>query len=172
MVLALLAVVWIAVLAPPLLRRGAESRRADSITDFRRQLGVLQRTGPKVIAPAHSRLEGVPAVPAGNALLGAAGRSARVSPTRTPAPHSRTLQRRRNVLFGLSGSTAAFLLLGLVPHLHTLLALAALSGVLLAAYVAMLVRMRNVAAEREMKLTFLPGAAAAEGTVLLRRSAN
>ena len=169
MVLLLLAVVWSAVLAPPLLRRGAESRRADSIGDFRKQLGVLQRTGPKVIAPAHRRVEHRPA-PA------APARAAVTRPTR-PAPpmpgsRSKTLKRRRDVLVGLVGSTGLTLVVGVVPGMHLVLAVAGVLAALLVAYVAVLVRMRNAAAERDMKLRFLPGTAGADGAVLLRRSAN
>ncbi len=38
-------------------------------------------------------------------------------------------------------------------------------------YVSLLIRLRNLAAEREMKLRFLPGAPT-EPALLLRRSAN
>ena len=43
---------------------------------------------------------------------------------------------------------------------------------LFAVYVGVLIRMRNVAAEREMKVRFLPGAGPAVEPLLLRRSAN
>jgi len=49
---------------------------------------------------------------------------------------------------------------------------ALISGIALMAYVLLLVRLRNVAAEREMKLRFLPRTAAPEPALLLRRSAN
>ena len=188
MVLGLLAVVWIAVLAPPLLRKGAETRKADSIGDFRRQLVVLQRTGPSVIAPAHTRIDyerraamsaayqtpayQAPAGPAGR--VGPAGVLARRAGTARPAGsvRGRALRRRRNVLLGLVASTLLFIVLGAVPGMHVLLAGAAVFAVMLAGFVALLVNMRNAAAEREMKLTFLPGAPAYEGGPLLRRSAN
>jgi len=160
-VLGLLAVIWIAVLAPPLLRKGAESRRADSVGDFRRHLGVLQRTGPSLIAPAHTRLDPSDSRPAYRPSTGR-----RVAMART-----RTLRRRRNVLVGLSISTFFFLVLGVVPGMHVLLVVGAGFAVMLLAYMALLVRMRNVAAEREMKLTFLPGPAY-DAPALLRRSAN
>ena len=163
MVLMLLAVVWIAVLAPPLLKRGAESRRADSIGDFHRQLGVLRRTGPRAAGLAGYR---APARP------GVAGATYASQRTAVPVARSRTLKRRRDVLVGLVGSTVVFAGIGMVPRLHVVLAAAAITAVLLVAYVAMLVRIRNLAAEREMKLTFLPGGPALEGPPLLRRSAN
>ena len=49
LVLFILAAVWAAVLLPPWLQNRSESRPADSITSFRRQLSVLspfQRLGP------------------------------------------------------------------------------------------------------------------------------
>lgn len=160
MVLGLLAVIWIAVLAPPLLRKGAETRRADSVGDFRRHLRVLQRTGPSLIAPAHTRIDPYDPRSSGRA------RAQRVAVTR-----SRMLRRRRNVLVGLTLATVLFVGVGAVPGMHKLLAGAAAFGVLLIGYVVMLVRMRNLAAEREMKLTFLPGGGY-EAAALLRRSAN
>ena len=170
MVLGLLAVVWIAVLAPPLFRKGAETRKADSIGDFRRQLVVLQRTGPSVIAPANTRLDH---------RRGAA--PAYVEPA-TPIVRARRVgeglrsarRRRRNVLLTLGLTTFVLLAVGVAPGMHVLLVLAAVSIVLLVSYVAVLVRIRNAAAERDMKLSFLPGAPAYVGTAapLLRRSAN
>lgn len=179
MVLALLAVIWVAVLAPPLLRRGAESRRSDSVRDFRRHLGVLQRAAPGMIAPAHTRRGGSHYAPAlhGYAFAPprAPGRSGPARP-RVNLGRSRTLRRRRNVLGVLAGATVLLLVLGVIPSLHVMLAGAAVFAVLLMAYVAMLVRIRNLAAERDMKLTFLPNAAApagrADSGLLLRRSAT
>jgi len=170
-VLGLLAVVWIAVLAPPLLRKGAETRRADSIGDFRRQLVVLQRTGPSVIAPANTRLDNRRrgAVPT---YVAPATPVVRARPVREGLRSAR--RRRRNVLLTLGLTTFVLLAVGAVPGMHVLLVVAAVSIVLLASYVALLVRIRNAAAERDMKLSFLPGAPAYAGTgaPLLRRSAN
>jgi hypothetical protein len=188
-VLMLLAVIWVAVLAPPLLRRGAESRRSDSVGDFRRHLGVLQRTGPRLIPPAHTRVDGYapPSLGASPqrpslARAGAGSQTTSRRPTRmTPAPsahaqRARTLRRRRSVLTGLVASTFLLLVLGALPSLHVVLAGAALAGLCLVAYVALLVRMRNLAAERDMKLTFLPAsgrsAGRPEAALVLRRSAS
>jgi hypothetical protein len=44
--------------------------------------------------------------------------------------------------------------------------------VLFVVYVGVLIRMRNAAAEREMKVRFLPGTGPAVEPLLLRRSAN
>ena len=170
MVLGLLAVVWVAVLAPPLLRKGAETRKADSVGDFRRQLFVLQRTGPSVIAPANTRADNRPSSPAPYAGPAAVTRL----PRRTRQMTLTARRRRRNVLGTLTFTTVVLVVVGAVPGMHVLLAVAAVSAVLLGVYVALLVRLRNAAAEREMKLSFLPGPAAyaAPGAPLLRRSAN
>ncbi|MHB1854254.1 MAG: hypothetical protein ACYCS2_04265 [Acidimicrobiales bacterium] len=172
-VLSLLAVVWLAVLAPPLLRRGVETRRSDSVGDFRRHLGVLQRTGPNVIAPAHTRTaRQVPPYAPGLPV------SRRATPV-ARANRSQTLRRRRNVLLGLLATTVIFLAVGAMPGLHIVLTIATLSVLMLAGYVGMLIHMRNAAAERDMKLTFLPGAASMGPAVptvdpglFLRRSAT
>lgn len=46
MVLLIVAVLWLVVLGPGLVRRWAERRSTDSIGSFHRQLGILQRTRP------------------------------------------------------------------------------------------------------------------------------
>ena len=168
MVLLFLAVIWAMVLVPAFLRRQAEARQADSIVDFRRQLRVLQRTGPRTMSPAH-RLAPERPSPA-VALL--------TTPVQTwpGSRHSlrrqRTLSRRRDTFVFLLGGTLAFACLGAVPALRALWWLAAALGLLLAAYVTMLVRLRSLVAERETKLRFLPPRVAREPGLLLRRSAN
>lgn len=165
MVLLFLAAVWAVVLIPPLFRGRVESRSADSIGDFRRQLHVLQRTGPTPPAPRY---------------VGGGVAAGMVSPFRSPVAirspqalrRQRTLKRRRDVLLGLAGATVGSLLLGAIPAFHLLWVLTLLSGVALAGYVAMLVHMRNLAAERDMKLRFLPANGAPDAALLLRRSAN
>ncbi|MGH9061480.1 MAG: hypothetical protein ACRDZY_18490, partial [Acidimicrobiales bacterium] len=91
--------------------------------------------------------------------------------TRASSARARTLQRRRQVLYTLAGAFVATLVLGAIPSLHLIWWVTGLSGIMLAAYVGILVHLRNLAAEREMKLRFLP-ARSIEPTMLLRRSAN
>jgi hypothetical protein len=88
------------------------------------------------------------------------------------ARRARTLKRRRDVLFGLLGAMGGSLLLGFLPSLRVLWGLHVVLDLLFVGYVALLVRMRNVAAEREMKLRFIPSAPAPEPALLLRRSAH
>jgi hypothetical protein len=50
--LILVALLWIAVLAPGVITRFSERRSAGSIDSFHNRLHLLERTGPKLIAPA------------------------------------------------------------------------------------------------------------------------
>jgi type III secretory pathway component EscV len=75
------------------------------------------------------------------------------------------------VFTALLGTAAVSLLLGLVPAFRVLLLVHLVVDILLVAYVAMLVRQRTLAAEREMKVRFLPESRPME-PALLRRSVN
>jgi len=70
-------------------------------------------------------------------------------------------KRRRDVLFALLAGMAGSLLLSMVHGLGVMLAVHVVFDLLFLGYVALLVRMRNLSAEREMKLTFLPTGPAA-----------
>ncbi|HEX7277207.1 MAG TPA: hypothetical protein VF244_07510 [Acidimicrobiales bacterium] len=182
MVLLVLAVVWAAVLIPPALRARSEGRPSDSISNFRRQLAVLRRTGPKTsrgtdhwarpyaspsptlasvsrlhaaqMAPGRPRPYLAPA----GRLPGAPGGPGVPSRPRTAsAARSRTLRRRRDVLTGLAATVVITLLLAVVTGLASLFVLLhVLADVLLVAYVALLIHQRNAAAERDMNVRFLP----------------
>ena len=154
MLLLILAVAWAAVLVPPYLRARAEGRPADSIGSFRKQLRVLQRTAPTVVAPANTMRTRTMAVPHRQAMPGpssTASRYAFIDPRRV-----RTLKRRRDVFMSLLGAMGTTLVLGALPALRVLWALHLVLDVLFVVYVAALVRVRNIAAEREMKLRFMP----------------
>ena len=94
------------------------------------------------------------------------------------ASRSRTIRRRRDVLTALIVAVVATLALGLIPAFHVLLLAHVVADILLVAYVGLLVHQRNVAAERDMKVRFLPQAHRLEPALLraepalLRRSAN
>ena len=60
------------------------------------------------------------------------------------------------MLFTLLAGTIGSLLLGLIPGLSMMLFVCAGFVLLFAGYVGLLIRLRNLATEREMKLTFLP----------------
>ena len=160
MVLLVLAIVWAIVLLPPALRARAEGRPADSILHFRTQLTTLQKTGPR---RGHHG-----ALPATSAAATLQARAI----ARSSGP-SRVQKRRRDILVGLMAAMGISLVLGAIPGLHILLLVHLLADGLFVGYVALLVRMRNAVAEREMKLSFLPGSAPqVEPAFLLRSSAN
>lgn len=167
MVLLVLAVIWGAVLVPPMMRARSESRPADSIGNFRHQLSVLRRTGPTTVAPANPlRIPSYAAPTPAPTYAMARGYSA------AGARRARTLKRRRDVLFTLVVAMGVTLVLGLLPPFRALLGLHILCDLLFAGYVGMLVKARNEAAERDMKLRFLPAAGRPDNVLLLRRSAN
>ncbi len=170
MVLLLLVVMWVGA-GVYYFRGRPESRSADSIGSFRHQLRVLERTGPLAIDPAH-RLRDRQLPPLGPSAAPAIPASS-LSPSTTADRRRRTLKRRRDIFFGLCLGLVGSLLLGLIPGLQVMWILAAVLGAVLAAYTALLIQLRNRAAERAMKVRFLPGAGAgAEAALLLRRPAN
>jgi hypothetical protein len=94
------------------------------------------------------------------------------------AARSRTIRRRRDVLSALLVAVVATLTLGLLFGMGIMLVANVVADVLLVAYVALLVHQRNAAAERDMKVRFLPQphrldqALLRAEPALLRRSAN
>lgn len=163
MVLVVLAVIWGIVLIPPFLRSRSDSRPTDSIGSFRRQLGVLERTGPVSIAAAH-RLDGMGRVRMAPLEVNSA-RAAHYGPVMPVAPghsfsppRSTAKRRRREVFKALLVAMAGTLVLGLIPAMRGLWAVHVLCDLAFVGYVALLVRMRNVAAEREMKVHVIPRA--------------
>lgn len=196
MVLVILAVVWAIVLIPPAIRARAEGRPGDSITNFRQQLAVLRRTGPRArlagemrsrsgagsLSPMAtvSRIDAYGPRVAGRAPARTA-RAARGATaglvSHSAAARQRSQRRRRDVLTTLLVLAVATLALGLVPALRVVLVVHVIVDALLVAYVALLIHQRNAAAEREMKVRFLPGTGvftpdAVREPALLRRSAN
>ncbi len=167
MVLIALAVLWGALLLPPMVRSRSESRPADSIGNFRHQLSVLRRTGPSVVPPANPLR-----LPSYAAPTPAPTYQMARTYSREGARRARTMKRRRDVLFTLVIAVGVTLVLGVLPPFRALLWLHVACDLALAGYVALLVRARNDAAERDMKLRFLPAAAQPDNVLLLRRSAN
>jgi hypothetical protein len=153
-VLLVLAVVWAAFLTPQVLRARAEKTPADSIGAFRNQLSVLERTAPAGM-PRYRR-------PVSNAYAHAAPRSSQAL----------VRKRRRDVLFALLAAMGTTLLLGMVPVFHLLLVVHVLLDLLFVAYCALLVRARNLVAEREMKVRYLRGPMLVPEPALLLRSSH
>lgn len=165
MVLLILALIWAVVLIPPALRNRAEGRPSDSIAAFRRQLAVLNKAGPRL--SGRSEPEPRPVRPAGRpaSALPTVGRSTtavlapshRPSSSRAAIARREARRRRRDVLVALLVAAGTTLALGAVPALRVLWIAHIVVDVLLVAYVALLVRQRNLAAERDLKVRFLPG---------------
>lgn len=199
MVLLVLAGIWAAVLIPPALRSRAEGRPGDSIHNFRRQLSVLRRTGPHTsraaggdhwyrphastppLVPVHGPMRSASRGPVAAAPVAYAPRPAPVAlrpASPAAASRSRTMRRRRDVLTALVVAVFGTLVLGLIPVFHILLMANVVADILLLAYVALLVHQRNAAAERDMKVRFLPQTSRLDPALLraepalLRRSAN
>ena len=73
----------------------------------------------------------------------------------TPFTRAQARRRRRDTLAVLGAVFVVTVLAGLVTGSNVAWALAGLDGVALAAYVGLLVHLRRMAAEREMKLHYL-----------------
>ena len=169
MVLLILAIVWAAVLVPPWLRNRADARPADSITAFRHRLRVLERTGPPGSTPpvGFASTFRSPAAPV--TAMGYRPRPV-ASPYAGFSARARTQRRRRDIFVGMLAAMGTSLLLGFIPALRILWVVHLLVDALFVAYVGLLVHMRNQAAEKEMKVRFLPGRQAEPAPLLLRRS--
>ena len=148
MVLLVLAVIWAAVLVPPMWRNRAEGRPADSIKQFHRHLRVLNGTEPHGYSRALTAQAGSPVITAPMAYRGSTIRS-------TELRRRRSIERRRNILFGLTGAALFTLFLALLS-VPMMLPLHLLADVLLGGYVALLANMKKSASDREMKLRYLP----------------
>jgi hypothetical protein len=170
LVLLLLVVMWVGA-GVYYFRGRPESRSADSIGSFRRQLRVLERTSPTIIDPAH-RLRSLPGASARAPVARTFARSLAPTPSVAAARRRQVLKRRRDVFFGLALGTAGAFVLGVVPALRAMWYLAGVLAVALACYTAVLIQLRNQAAERAMKVRFLPDTSVPEPALLLRRSAN
>jgi hypothetical protein len=187
-VLLLLALIWGALLVSWLRSRSA-STFSDSVGTFRRHLNVLERTTPVSVRPANRLYEprARPIAPTYNTARPAAGPGRITRPMAGNAAALRRRQaqkRRRDVFFALLAGAVGALALALVPGLGIMWSVQVLFDILLASYCAILVRLRNMAAEREMKLRYMPSArpparmrptydfGAGYGDLELRRAAN
>lgn len=139
LVLFILAVIWAAVLLPPYLQNRSESRPADSISSFQRQLSVLERRAVTVNPSLQQR-------------------SLSSRPQLVPAARltrHEAKRRRRDVLFTLAGAAGVTLLMALMLG-GPVWGLQLLCDLLLGAYVVLLVQSTQRAAEREAKVRYLP----------------
>ena len=151
MVLLILALIWAAVLLPPVLRRRREGRPGDSVLSFRRQLSTLERATPG---------GGYGTVPRPITRSGG------------PMSRSEARKRRRDVFYALLAATGVSLLLAVAMKgpmiVLFVLCLGALGG-----YTALLVQIQRRAAERVQKVRPLrPQTVTPDPSYLLRRSVS
>ena len=173
-VLVILAMVWAVFLLPQLFRAKAE-RSTDLIGAFGRQLSVLERA-TSVSQGSVTRLRPAGMRPAGSIAL---ARAATPRPTgghavarhRSPGRAS-ARKRRRDIFCGLLVAMGVSLVLSIIPAMGMMLWVHLALDVAFVAYVALLVRVRNLATERELKVRFLPTVSSPQPQLLLRRSAN
>lgn len=168
-VLLVLALVWAAVLVPQHVRNRAEARPADSIGAFQKQLSVLERTSPGGMA--RQRL-GVGPHPSASPV-------AQRAPVASSGSRAMIRKRRKDILCGLLAAMAGSLVLGFLPGLGVMHSLHLVLDVLFVAYMVTLVRLRNQAEERDVKVRYLPNSylsnnvrQAPEPALLLRRSGS
>ena len=164
-ILLILVVVWAIVLGPSVLRRRALRHSVDSIGAFHRQLRVLEPVGPSLVDPANRLASANP-----DRRL-ARGPTHRSDVRHDPFFHPAACRRRRLVLMVLAGATMGTGLIAMVSALRPALVLTAVSAVALAAYVALVVHLRTLALEREVKLRYLPEPSRPESIVAVRRAA-
>lgn len=144
LILFILAVVWAVYLASWLRSRN-ESSRSNSISSFARHLSTLERATPRT---------GIAIAPRSRPYPG----SASFAPARPSL--STVKQRRRTVLFSLSGATAVLMLASLVAG-GVFTTLFALGLVLTGAYVVLLANAQKRVLERRAKVRHLPTAGGA-----------
>jgi hypothetical protein len=164
LVLGILAVAWIVVLVPPVLRARNDSRsRGDSIGDFQNRLGVLSRTHPRqsgrALAAQVSRGASLVAIgrvaprparpPSVRPLTGP------VEPVRTPAAE-RSARRRREVVTVLFTATMLSAAVASAMGGGGFWVIQILTDVLLVTYVAGMLWFRSNGADRLGTLRYLP----------------
>lgn len=162
-VLLILAVLWAAVLVPPVLRSRSETRRGD-MADFTARLGSLTRprTSPRANGKGPGR--SLHAVPDFRFAPAASedGEERFGNGTRRSAAQ----RRRRNVLMILGGAVLASLLLVLVLSGPILWMAHVLADLMLAIYLSLLILMRRKSlAAFQMDLDTWPPAPRATGPV-------
>jgi len=161
-VLLILGVVWAVVLGPSLLRKRAERHSGDSIGAFHRQLRVLEHAGPSLVDPANRMASMKRSIPTGPHPP-----DVRHDPFFRPE----ACRRRRDVLLVLTATTVLTGLLGAIPSMQPLLVLTGLAFAALVGYVVLIVRLRALALEREVKLRYLPQPVQHESTLVVQRVA-
>ena len=165
LVVLLLAVLWVAVLAPRAVRHFKESSSSTSIEDFHQQLHLLERAGPKLVEPAWRLASGddtyVPDPPIDfgprTALVlvdtEVARRTstqpmARTAGRRSAGSSRRARKRRRDVLLAVLATALLTGVLGAMHALHLLWVVTGVSVIAIAGYVALVAYAQALNADR------------------------
>jgi hypothetical protein len=159
LVVLILALLWIAVLAPPLLRSRAEGRPSASVSSFRRQLSSLQRTAPLSGVRINQPRSAVRIAPGAYSPAAQHGRSSTqvlnrsLSGTQRQLAARRAAQRRRrqNVLAGLVGFAVFTAAVGFGLGVRLAVGVNLVVDFALAAYIYLLIQMRRAEDERAMR---------------------
>jgi hypothetical protein len=176
LVLFILAVMWAAVLVPPMMRNRQDiGRSRDSVGTFRSQLSTLGRTGPVVYAPA-SRLD------TGRGPIGSSVEASSptisttvAAPGGMPRSSHEAERRRRDIIRVLAAAAVLSLIVALLMPSALAWLLHLSIDVLLGAYVVMVARLRSMTMERDQKVHYLKPAVVEtprQQPALLRRSGS
>jgi hypothetical protein len=163
--LVVLIAIWGVFLGVTLVRKRAEYRADSSIGKFQRQLQVLRRNAQVTNRNHSSGLHAVsPDLPPSAPQLAPSQLS--LSPLRPYGQPSRTSEdaffsrqareRRRDVLLVLASIFVGTGLIAIIPQARLALVLTGLAGLLLVAYIALLIRTQARASERSLKLRYMP----------------
>ena len=175
-VLIVLAALWGAFFLWPILSGRSSGKRSDSIGDFSYRLGVIGKTGGHSRRRRGAQLPAIPvamppSIPPARPL-GAPG-----APAAPGAPvlvrssaMSRSQRRRRDVLVILGVGVVSSLLLAVIGGNPMFWLVQLFTDVLLVAYLALLVRMKQTANERRAKVHYLPGPPSSAPSLVLRRT--
>ncbi len=179
LVLVILGAIWAAVILVPLFRARTDGTLGNSIGRFRHHLSVLERTAPRSVHPAFRLREpsGPFAIPPYRPRPGSAmaiGQRSAPWMRSAAAIHRRrqAQRRRRDVLLALLVGMAGSLLLGMVHGLRVMLLVHVAFDVCFVAYLALLIRRRGVAAERDRKVSLLAPGPPAPGVPAVALAAN
>jgi len=167
----------------------------DSVGTFRRHLTVLERAAPSTVRPANRMRvsatgTGIPPYRSFGAVGGSARRLSQpgrpgvaapvgwsASPRSRPIASStalrrrQTLKRRRDVFSSLLAAMLVSLVLFIALGIRAVLYVQVSLDVLFVAYVVLLIHLRNLAAERELKVTFMSQARPSRAASADRRPA-
>jgi hypothetical protein len=142
-VLLILAVLWAAVLVPPVLRSRSENRRGEAMGPLNFRLG--KRNAPPSLSSSFGSAFSRP--PARATFRPAALPTRQVGSARgritAPGQMSPTQKRRRDVLVILGGTAALSLVVALFTGMMAMWAVHVLADVLLVAYLFLLVQMKQ-----------------------------